>query len=153
MSQKSSFGCVSDKPQYPMSVQSVKKRNGCTLATAHKKIQHTLAGAEKSVKYRVWPGRKKRIFTIPYVERPKIRRPKYSQNLLDCRPNDARYAFLRPGQIQLENFGAAGRIKDMKSSNRQTQNHINLIESSVYPTTGTNIPPNFLYWVYTYLNI
>ena len=32
---------------YPMSVQSVKKRNGCTLATAQKKFQHTLAGAEK----------------------------------------------------------------------------------------------------------
>ena len=47
---------------YPMSVQSVKKRNGCTLATAHKKIQHTLAGAEKSVKYRVWPGRNKAYF-------------------------------------------------------------------------------------------
>ena len=45
-----------------MSVQSVKKRNGCTLATAHKKIQHTLAGAEKSVKYRVWPGRNKTYF-------------------------------------------------------------------------------------------
>ena len=47
---------------YPMSVQSVKKRNGCTLATAHKKIQHTLVGAEKSVKYRVWPGRNKAYF-------------------------------------------------------------------------------------------
>ena len=34
-----------------MSVQRVKKRNGCTLATAHKKIQHNLIGAEKSVKY------------------------------------------------------------------------------------------------------
>ena len=45
-----------------MSVQSVKKRNGCTLATAHKKIQHTLAGAEKNVKYRVWPGRNKTYF-------------------------------------------------------------------------------------------
>ena len=45
-----------------MSVQSVKKRYGCTLATAHKKIQHTLAGAEKSVKYRVWPGRNKAYF-------------------------------------------------------------------------------------------
>ena len=45
-----------------MSVQSVKKRNGCTLATAHKKFQHTLAGAEKSVKYRVWPGRNKTYF-------------------------------------------------------------------------------------------
>ena len=32
---------------YPMSVQSVKKRNGCTLATAHKKFQHTLDGAKK----------------------------------------------------------------------------------------------------------
>ena len=40
-----------------MSVQSLKKRNGCTLATAHKKFQHTLAGAEKSIKYRVWPRR------------------------------------------------------------------------------------------------
>ena len=50
------------QPWYPMSVQSVKKRNGCTLATAHKKIQHTLAGAEKSVKYRVWPGRNKAYF-------------------------------------------------------------------------------------------
>ena len=45
-----------------MSVQSVKKRNGCTLATAHKKFQHTLAGAETSVKYRVWPGRNKTYF-------------------------------------------------------------------------------------------
>ena len=45
-----------------MSVQSLKKRNGCTLATAHKKFQHTLAGGEKSVKYRVWPGRNKRYF-------------------------------------------------------------------------------------------
>ena len=45
-----------------MSVQSVKKLNGCTLATAHKKFQHTLAGAEKSVKYRVWPGRNKTYF-------------------------------------------------------------------------------------------
>ena len=42
-----------------MSVQSVKKRNGCTLATAHKNFQHTLAGAEKRVKYRVWPQRNK----------------------------------------------------------------------------------------------
>ena len=50
------------KSLYPMSVQSVKKRNGCTLATAHKKIQHTLAEAEKSVKYRVWPGRNKAYF-------------------------------------------------------------------------------------------
>ena len=48
--------------QYPKSVQSVKKRNGCTLATAHKKFQHTLAGAEKSVKYPVWPGRNKTCF-------------------------------------------------------------------------------------------
>ena len=45
-----------------MSIHSVKKRNGCTLATAHKKFQHTLAGAEKSVKYRVWPGRNKTYF-------------------------------------------------------------------------------------------
>ena len=29
------------------------KRNGCTLATTHKKIQHTLASAEKSLKFRV----------------------------------------------------------------------------------------------------
>ena len=73
----------------------------------------------------LWPGRKKAystefgrggiksIFTIPYTERPKIRRPNYSQNLLDCRPNDARYDFLRPGKIQLANFRAAGRIKDI----------------------------------------
>ena len=47
---------------YPMSVQSVKKRNGCSLATAHKKFNHTLAGAEKSVKYRVWPWRNKTYF-------------------------------------------------------------------------------------------
>ena len=33
-----------------MSVQSVKKRNGCTLATAQKKFQHTLAGAKKKRK-------------------------------------------------------------------------------------------------------
>ena len=47
---------------YPMSVQSVKKGNECTLATAHKKFQHTLARAEKSVKYRVWQGRNKTYF-------------------------------------------------------------------------------------------
>ena len=33
---------------YPMSVQSVKKRNGCTLATAHKKISaHFGRGGKK----------------------------------------------------------------------------------------------------------
>ena len=49
---------------YPMSdsVQSVKKHNWCTLATAHKKFQHTLARTEKSVKHRVWPGRNKTYF-------------------------------------------------------------------------------------------
>ena len=47
---------------YPMSLQSVTKRNGCTLATADKKFQQTLADAEKSVKYRVWPGRNKTYF-------------------------------------------------------------------------------------------
>ena len=47
---------------YPMSAQSVKKRNGCTLATAHKKFQQTLAGTEKSVKYQVGPGRNKTSF-------------------------------------------------------------------------------------------
>ena len=34
-------------------------------------------------------------------------------DLLNCRPNDDRYAFLRPGQIQLTNLRAAGRIKDI----------------------------------------
>ena len=74
---------------------------------------------------KLWPMRKKalstefgrggikRIFTIPYAERPEICRPKYSQNPLDGRPNEAHYAFLRPGQIHLANFRAAGRIKDM----------------------------------------
>ena len=38
------------------------KRNGCTLVTAHQKFQQTLAGAEKSVKYQVWPGRNKTYF-------------------------------------------------------------------------------------------
>ena len=47
---------------YPMSLQRVKKPDGCTLATAHKKFQHTLGGAEKSIKYRVWPGRNKMYF-------------------------------------------------------------------------------------------
>ena len=35
---------------YPMSTQSVKKHNVCTLTTAHKKFQHTLAGVEKKRK-------------------------------------------------------------------------------------------------------
>ena len=48
---------------YPMSLQRVKKPNGCTLATAHKKLQHTLGGAEKSVKYRVWPRQNKTYFS------------------------------------------------------------------------------------------
>ena len=76
----------------------------------------------------LWPGRKKalstefgrggikRIFTIPYAERSEIRRPKYSQNLLDCRPNDAGYAFLGPGQTQLANFRAGGQLKDIQST-------------------------------------
>ena len=53
---------ITTKSLYPMSAQSVKKRNGCTLATSHEKFQHTLAGPEKSVKYRVWPGRNKTCF-------------------------------------------------------------------------------------------
>ena len=79
-----------------MSVQNVKKRNGCTLATAHKKIQQTLAGAEKSVKYRVWPGQNKTYFYHTIRRETRNLPAKYSQNLLDGRPNDARYAFLRP---------------------------------------------------------
>ena len=58
-------------------------------------------------------------YSFENAERPKIRRPKYSQNLLDCRPNDARYAFLRPGQIQLANFRAAGRIKDIAKESKE----------------------------------
>ena len=74
-----------------------------------KNFQHTLTGAEKKRKVPSLAV----FFTIPYTEGPKIRWPKYSQNLLDCRPNDASYAFLRPGQILLANFGAAGQIKDI----------------------------------------
>ena len=55
-------------------------------------------------------------YSFENAERPKIRWPKYSQNLLGCRPNDARYAFLRPGQIQLANFRAGGRIKSLPLS-------------------------------------
>ena len=47
---------------YPMSVQSVNKRNECMLTPAHKKSQHTLAGAEKGVNFGVWPGKKKTYF-------------------------------------------------------------------------------------------
>ena len=71
-------------------------------------------GEKKAYSTEFGRGGIKRIFTIPFSERPKIRRRKYSQNLLDCWPNDARYAFLRPGQIQLTNFRAGGRIKDIK---------------------------------------
>ena len=69
---------------YPMSAQSVKKRNGCTLATAHKKIHHTLAGAEKSVKFRVWPSGIKRIFTIPPVLKYALLRPGRSNMKAPC---------------------------------------------------------------------
>ena len=90
--------------RYPMSVQSVKKRNGCTLATALKKFQHTLAGAEKSVKYRVWPGRNKTYFyhTIHRETQnsPAKVFPKSAGLLAKRRP----LCFLRPGQIQLANF-------------------------------------------------
>ena len=54
------------------------------------------------------------MYSFENGERPETRWPKYSQNLLDCRPNNACYAFLRPGQIQLAHFLAAGRIKDIK---------------------------------------
>ena len=48
---------------YPMSVQSVKKLNGCSLATAHKKNSAYFGqGGKKSVKYRVWPGQNKTYF-------------------------------------------------------------------------------------------
>ena len=68
-------------------------------------------------------------YSFENAERPKIRRPKYSQNLLDCRPNDARYAFLRPGQIQLANFRAGGRIKDIGLTENEFKTRFNLHKS------------------------
>ena len=97
-----------------MSVQSIKKRNGCTLATAHKKFQHTLAGAEKSVKYRVWPGRNKTYF---YHTKRRQTQKFAGQSIHKicwiAGQTTPITLFLRPCQIQLANFRAVGWIKDI----------------------------------------
>ena len=87
-----------------MSVHSVKKRNGCTLATAHKKFQHTLAGAEKSVKYRVWPGRNKTYFYNTMRRETQNSPAKVFTKSAGLPAKRHPLRFFHPGQIQLANF-------------------------------------------------